>query len=337
MTTRSLPYTRTGDPPTGPLSARSWRASGAAATAPAGLPGESTIAGRERHENFPVASRLLPSEVRAALMEVYRYSRFVDEIGDSYSGDRLGALDWVDSEIRRGVSGANDVHPLVAGAAGLVRSGRITADPLFELLQANRLDQTVLEYSTFEELLGYCELSANPVGRLVLQVFGVHTPERAAWSDAICTGLQLAEHWQDVAEDARAGRVYLPAEDLRSFAVEVSELSVDGPASASLRSAMAFEVRRARDLLDRGAPLIGSLKGRLRFAVAGFWAGGHSALDALGKADFALNAGTRPAPRRMAWHMARALAAPQRIGQNRAGKNGAGKNGAGRNRAGQSA
>ena len=248
-------------------------------------------------------------------MEVYRYARFVDEIGDSYPGDRLGALDWVESEIRRGLSGADDVHHLVAGAAGLARSGRITADPLFDLLQANRLDQTVREYSTFEELLRYCDFSANPIGRLVLQVFGVHTPERAVWSDAICTGLQLAEHWQDVAEDARVGRVYLPAEDLRTFAVEVSELSVDGPASAALRSAMAFEARRARELLDRGAPLIGSLKGRLRFAVAGFWAGGHAALDALETARFALNAGTRPGARRMAWHMARSLAAPRRIGR----------------------
>ena len=331
MTTRSLPYTRTGNPPTGPSTAGSRRATSAALRvalrpagpfqgsaegfAPAGLPNERNLAGRERNENFPVASRLLPRDVRVALMEIYRYARFVDEIGDTYPGDRLAALDWVDSEIRRGVSGANDVHPFVAGVAGLVRSGRITADPLFDLLQANRLDQTVHEYSTFEELLGYCELSANPVGRLVLQVFGMDTPERAVWSDAICTGLQLVEHWQDVAEDARAGRVYLPAEDLRSFAVEVPELSVDGPASAALRSAMAFEAQRARELLDRGAPLIGSLNGRLRFAVAGFWAGGHSALDALEAARFALSAGTRPAARRIAWHMARALAAPNRIGQ----------------------
>ena len=296
VTTRSLPYTHTGDPPTG-------------------LPAESTIASRAGSENFPVASRLLPRSTRAALMDVYRFARFVDEIGDSYAGDRLAALEWVDSELRRGLSGGSDVHPLVAGVAGLAHSGRITADPLFDLVQANRQDQTVDRYSTFEELLGYCELSANPVGRLVLQLFGVLTPERVRLSDAICTGLQLVEHWQDVAEDARAGRVYLPIEDLRCFGVQVSELSLDGPGSSAVRSALAFEANRARELLDRGSPLIGSLKGRLRLAVAGFWAGGHAALDALEAQRFALNAGGRPAPTRMAWHMARALAGAHRVGR----------------------
>ena len=296
MTTRSLPYTHTGDPPTG-------------------LPAESAVESRAGKENFPVASRLLPRDTRAALMKLYRYARFVDEIGDSYAGDRLAALEWVDSELRRALSGAADVHPLVAGAAGLARSERIAADPLFDLVQANRQDQTIHRYSTFDELLGYCEMSANPVGRLVLQLFGVLTPERARFSDYICTGLQLVEHWQDVAEDARVGRVYLPVEDLRQFGVQVSELSLGGPGSPALRSAMEFEAKRARELLDRGAPLIGSLKGRLRFAVAGFWAGGHAALDGLQARGFALNAESRPAPRRMAWHMASALAGANRIGR----------------------
>lgn len=296
MTTRSLPYTHTGDPP-------------------AGLPAEGAVESRAGKENFPVASLLLPRDTRAALMKVYGYARFVDEIGDSYAGDRLAALEWVDSELSRALSGAADVHPLVGGAAGLARSGRIAADPLFDLVQANRQDQTIHQYSTFEELLGYCELSANPVGRVVLQLFGVLTPERACFSDAICTGLQLVEHCQDVAEDARAGRVYLPAEDLRQFGVQVSELTLGGPGSPALRSAVAFEAKRARELLDRGAPLIGSLKGRLRFAVAGFWAGGHAAVDALEARGFALNAETRPARRRLAWHIARALTGANRIGR----------------------
>ena len=132
------------------------------------------------------------------------------------------------------------------------------------------MDQTAHRYETAGDLYRYCALSANPVGRLVLELFGCLDERRAAWSDSICTGLQLVEHWQDVKEDAVAGRVYLPAEDLRRFAVDESELRSDGPAGANLRSLMEFESQRARALLYDGGPLLRSLHGRLGFAVAGF-------------------------------------------------------------------
>jgi squalene synthase HpnC len=329
VTTRSLPYTRPGEPPTGSKTAGFlWDE---ASTAPAGLPSVDSITARARTENFRVASRLLPREVRDALMDVYRYARFVDEIGDSYEGDRLAALDWAECELRHGVTGSAGGHSIMAGAGKLVRDGRVSIDLLLDLLDANRRDQTVREYESFEDLLSYCELSANPVGRLVLQLFGVATDDRELWSDGICTGLQLVEHWQDVGEDARAGRTYLPSEDLRRFGVETSELVGTGPASPALRALVAFECGRARDFLDSGAPLIASLGGRLKLAVAGFWAGGHAAVDALEARrfdPFTRSAGPKVA--RVVLHIGRILAPGAARGRSDSKSSGTGTSGAGR-------
>lgn len=306
VTTRSLPYTRPGDPPTGSRTAGFLWDEGS--TAPAGLPSVDSITARARTENFRVASRLLPRDVRDPLMDVYRYARFVDEIGDNYGGDRLAALDWVEFELRHAAAGAAGAHPIMAAAGKLVRDGRVSVSLLLDLIEANRQDQTVRQYECFEDLLGYCELSANPVGRLVLELFGVATEDRERWSDAICTGLQLVEHWQDVGEDARAGRVYVPSADLRTFGVETSELLRTGPASRALRALMAFECGRVRDFLDRGAPLIASLGGRLKLAVAGFWAGGLAAVDALEAQRFdPLPRHASPKVARVMWHIGRIL------------------------------
>lgn len=242
---------------------------------------------RASGENFKVASRLLPRPVRSKLLALYGYARLVDEIGDAYNGDRLAALDLVESTLLRAIeSPGAPAHELVADAAELVRAGTISRRPLIDLVEANRMDQRVHRYETADDLYGYCALSANPVGRLVLEVFGELTAERAAWSDSICTGLQLVEHWQDVAEDAAAGRVYLPATDMARFGVGESELTSPPPAGSNLRALMAFEVKRARGLLDDGAPLVPSLRGRLRFAIAGFVAGGCAALDSLERRGF---------------------------------------------------
>jgi phytoene/squalene synthetase len=197
----------------------------------------------------------------------------------------------------------------------------LVPDPLFDLVEANRQDQRVSRYETFVDLVGYCKLSANPVGRMVLAIFGFATPERIAWSDSICTALQLVEHWQDVAEDAIVGRVYLPMEDMRRFGVTAEELvpppadyvdrsrrGAPGGASAISRALLAFEAARARRMLDEGAPLVASLDGRLRFAVASFVAGGHAALDGLAALDFDVYADpARPAPLRFASHLGRLL------------------------------
>ncbi|MCU4184534.1 squalene synthase HpnC [Acidiferrimicrobium sp. IK] len=256
---------------------------------PAGLPDGAQVLGRASGENFTVASRLLAAGARDDLMAFYGYARLVDQIGDAYDGDRLAALDWVDAQLSAALADPDraGLEPLVARAAGALT--RLGADPapLRDLVAANRQDQVVTSYRSFDDLAGYCALSADPIGRLVLAAFGAVTPQRVAWSDRICTALQLAEHWQDVAEDHAAGRVYIPAEDLARFGVDPAELSATAaPAGPALRGLLAFEAARARRLLEEGTPLVASLRGRARLAVAGFVAGGHAALDALAGAGF---------------------------------------------------
>jgi squalene synthase HpnC len=267
------------------------------------LPTTEDVMGRAGTENFPVASWLLPPRHRNNLRAIYGFARLVDEIGDAYDGDRLAALQLLRGQTTLALAdpAPDGVHPVVAAAARTVTALGTDAAPLFDLIAANERDQVVRDYSSFDELLGYCRLSANPVGRLVLALFHVADPDRTGWSDAICTGLQLAEHWQDVAEDAARGRVYLPADDLLRFDVGPDELTAPPPAGRRLRALMAFEVARARRFLDLGAPLVGSLRGSARWAVAGYWAGGHAALDAIARADFdPLRGPPRPSKRRIA-------------------------------------
>lgn len=252
------------------------------------------LADRARGENFTVASRVLPRDVRQHLLAFYAFARHVDELGDAYEGDRLAALDEVEAQTLAAldnVEGAG-VRPVVGAAVRSVSDLSADPKPLFDLIAANRQDQFVSAYDTFDDLLAYCALSANPVGRLVLAAFRASGDARTTWSDSICTGLQLAEHWQDVAEDASAGRVYLPREDLERFGVSPTALSNNAPASGALRAVMVFEVARARRYLEDGKPLIAALHGSARWAVAGFWAGGHAALDAIAQHGFDVLAGT---------------------------------------------
>jgi squalene synthase HpnC len=304
VTTRSLSYTPT-DP--APLSAAMIppRAS------PPGPPSEAEILGRAGGENFRVASRVLPRRFREHLLAFYAYARLVDEIGDAYQGDRLSALDWVDSQVAAAFDGAAPgAYPLITRAVGAARELGLDSAPLRQLVEANRRDQTTGSYETFDDLLEYCSLSANPVGTLVLAAFGAASPERQPLADSICTGLQLAEHLQDVAEDAAAGRVYLPVEDMQRFGVSVDDLLAPVPASTHLRALMIFEVQRARRTLDDGRPLIGTLRGPARWAVACFWAGGQGALDAIAGRHFdPLSGAPRPSKARV---FARAIAALRR-------------------------
>jgi len=163
-------------------------------------------------------------------------------------------------------------------------------------------DQIVDRYATLDALLDYCRLSAAPVGELVLDVFGAATPDRIELSDQVCFALQICEHLQDVAEDRRRGRVYLPLEDLDRFGCTVDDLSAS-TASPQLRALLAFEVERARSLLDAGAPLIRRLRGRAALAVAGFVAGGRAALNAIEHADYDVLS-LRPRPSREAFGLA---------------------------------
>jgi squalene synthase HpnC len=286
------------------------------------------LAARATHENFPVALKLLPARYRAHLMAVYGFARTVDDIGDQApAGDRLRLLDDMEADLGRlyaqlppvtaggpagpdanrepgngadgdgrGIDGRSPTIAAICELAPTVSECSVPMQPFQDLIRANQQDQVVSRYPTFDDLLGYCRLSANPVGRIVLHVFGCYTPERAELSDAICTALQLAEHWQDVAEDLRAGRIYLPLEDLESYGCAAEDLAADS-ADSRVRALICFEVERARKLMAAGAPLIGTLRGFARAAVAGYVAGGRAALAAIEAADYDVLPGT-PVPRR---------------------------------------
>lgn len=266
-----------------------------------------SILAKSAHENFPVALRLLPRATRRHLMAIYGFARLVDDIGDEASGDRLAQLDAVDAEIDRIYRGEAPVHPLLAELAGTVRAFGIPERPLRRLVQANRQDQAVRRYADLDALVGYCELSANPVGHLVLYVFESATPERMELSDRICTGLQLVEHWQDVAEDFARDRIYLPQEDLAAFGVSERDLAAPS-AGAPLRKLMEFEVSRAGGMLSAGAPLVATLHGWARLAVAGFVAGGRAALAAIVAAEYdVLSCSPKPTRRRLARELSSVL------------------------------
>ncbi|MCH5670703.1 squalene synthase HpnC [Streptomyces gilvus] len=252
-------------------------------------------------ENFPVAPFFLPRPWRDDLMAVYGFARLVDDIGDgdlapggadagllgvspADAEDRLLLLDAFEADLDRVFTG-EPRHPLLRRLQPTVRRRSLTPEPFRGLIAANRQDQLVSRYETYDDLLAYCELSANPVGRLVLSVTGTSTPERVRLSDAICTALQIVEHLQDVAEDLGRDRIYLPAEDMKRFHVQEADLAT-ATAGASVRALVAYEAERARVLLNEGAPLVGSVQGRLKLLLAGFVAGGRAAVRAIAAAEY---------------------------------------------------
>jgi squalene synthase HpnC len=293
-------------------------------------PESRVMAAKAAAENFPVALRLLPRRCRGHLMAVYRYARTVDDIGDEAPvAQRQGLLAELDEDLLRLYAGLGEPgpgqhglgehrapaaaagqprHPAVRGLAGVVTDCGIPMQPFRDLIAANQQDQVVTRYETFDDLLGYCVLSANPVGQIVLYVFDCSTRERVQLSDAICSGLQIVEHLQDVAEDYLAGRIYLPAADMRAHGCTEQDLAGQTEPTR-LRRLIAAEADRAGALINAGAPLVGQLRGAARIAVAGYVAGGRAALAAIAAADYDVLAATpRPAKSRTVLELLRALA-----------------------------
>jgi len=248
------------------------------------IAGSEGMAARARDENFPVASRLLPAVLRRDLMAVYGFARLVDDLGDEAEGDRLALLDWAEAELHRAVLGSAE-HPVFERLEPVLRTGFVPYGAFVDLIEANRQDQRVHRYATIGDLRGYCMLSAAPVGRIVLGLVRMATPDRLALSDEVCIGLQVVEHLQDIGEDAERDRIYLPREDLDRFGCDESDLRAPR-ASDELRALVAFEACRARASLWCGRELVAGLSGRLRWMIAGFVAGGMAALDAIEAADF---------------------------------------------------
>ncbi len=252
-----------------------------------------SVAHRARTENFPVASLLFPRRLRPHLRAVYGFARLVDILGDEVEGDRLAALDELEREVERCYSGEPE-WPVMRVLQPTIRAYGLPREPFLCLIEANRMDQRVTEYESWEDLRFYCKHSADPVGRLVLGLLRrADDGALVAASDDVCTGLQLVNFLQDVPRDLALGRIYLPAEDRRLFDVTV----LDRP-NVELRALLEFEAARARGLLGSGRLLQERLGGRVGRAVGLFARGGLAALEALDAAQWDVFT-QRPRPSRM--------------------------------------
>jgi squalene synthase HpnC len=239
------------------------------------------VAQRARTENFPVASMLFPRRLRPHLRAIYGFARLVDILGDEIEGDRLAALDEFERELDACYSGAPSC-PVMRALQPTIREFSLAREPFSRLIEANRMDQRIAEYETWDDLRHYCRHSADPVGRLVLGLLRLEREEElVAASDDVCTGLQLVNFLQDVPRDRELGRIYLPAADRRRFGVTV----LDRP-SPELLELLRFEAARARGLLAAGRVLHARIGGRVGRAVGLFARGGLAALDALESAHW---------------------------------------------------
>jgi squalene synthase HpnC len=250
------------------------------------------IAARAAGENFPVGSVLFPRPLRPHIRALYCYARLVDELGDAYDGDRLAALDELEGEVEAAFAGAA-TWPVLRNVQPTIREFELPRQPFLRLIEANRMDQCISRYETWADLKQYCIHSADPCGRLVLGVLRrLDDAELVDASDSVCTGLQLVNFLQDVPRDLELGRIYLPAEDRRTFGdPRLDRMNED------LRGLLRFEANRAADLLAAGDVLRDGIGGRLGRAVALFARGGLAALDALESAGWDVFS-RRPRPSR---------------------------------------
>lgn len=257
---------------------------------------------RSHYENFSVATWFLPARLRQDFFNVYAYCRISDDLGDEVGNPAasLWLLNQWEQELKACYAGSPR-HPVFVALAETVRKFEIPQHEFSDLLTAFRQDQTVTRYETFEDLLGYCRNSANPVGHLVLYLCGYRDAERQKLSDSTCTALQLANFWQDVSVDYAKGRIYLPLESLRRFGVNEVDLAANRNTPAFCEM-MRVEVGRAREWFERGLPLVSQVDKELAIDLELFTRGGQEILNAIEKQGYAV-LGRRPAiskPRKMA-------------------------------------
>jgi len=238
---------------------------------------------RSHYENFPVASMVIPRERRPYVAAIYAFARTADDFadeGDLPPHERLRRLEEWGEQLRRCYEGETTGPIFVALGETASRTG-LPREPLDALLQAFRMDVTTRRFSRFEDVLYYCRHSANPIGYLVLHLFGEVSGRTVPLSDAICTGLQLTNFWQDLSVDWRKGRLYVPLEDLDRFGYTESELA-QGIVDERFRRMLAFEVERAREYLLNGIPLLDLVSSaRLRFELSLTIRGGLAILEAV--------------------------------------------------------
>lgn len=241
---------------------------------------------RTHYENFTVGHLLLPRRLRQHVANLYAYCRWADDLADQSESPResLALLDWWERELRACYAGEVR-HPVFVALAETVRRFDLSIDPLVDLLVAFRQDQRVTRYETFDDLLGYCRYSANPVGRLVLHLGGCGTPDRARLSDRVCTGLQLVNFWQDIARDFDRGRVYLPQFDCRRFGYSETDFAARRVNDA-FRRLMAAEVEQAEGLLRQGTELVPRIPRELRLQISLFVHGGLAVAEAIRRQQY---------------------------------------------------
>ena len=241
---------------------------------------------RSHYENFSVVSWLLPRELRPHFYNVYGYCRWADDLADEVDNVResLDLLAWWERQLNACYRGQVQ-HPVFVALSETIEKFEIPSEPFCDLLVAFRRDQNQTRYASFAELLTYCQYSANPVGRLILYLARCHNDANVAWSDSICTGLQLANFWQDIARDYVRGRIYLPVESWHQFGYSESDFA-GRVMNDSFRRMLEFEVDRARSYLRAGVPLVEHVPRQFAVDVDLFIRGGLSVLKAIRHVDY---------------------------------------------------
>ena len=232
---------------------------------------------KTQYENFTIGSLLLPRDKRPHLFALYSFCRWTDDLGDETLGDRLELLSLWEDELKN-CYGGMPTHPVMVALQLTIDEFDIPIDPFIKLIEANRMDQRNTRYATYEDLLYYCDYSANPVGDLVLYILGHRDKNRRSLSDSTCTALQLANFWQDVARDMEKGRIYIPLEDMASFGYREEELRMH-VASSPFKQLMKFEIGRTKKLFRDGIALLDSINGIFKLDLALFTRGGMKILQ----------------------------------------------------------
>jgi len=268
----------------------------------------------DHYENFPVDSILMPKRLRKPVAAIYHFARAADDIADEGelpNEERLRQLDDFRDELMHIATDETPLLPLFKHLATEIKEHQLPMQPLHDLLDAFSQDVVKKRYANYDELLDYCRRSANPVGNLLLHLYEEATPVNLAYSDAICTSLQLINFWQDVAKDWNIGRVYLPQDDMARFGVNEAQIA-KGFSDDHWRALMKFEVDRARALMLQGAPLGSILSGRIGLEMRMVIAGGLRILDKLEAADYDMFH-RRPVLRPFDWVIMLAKSAPLRF------------------------
>lgn len=240
---------------------------------------------QQHYENFPVVTWLLPARLRQHFYNVYAYCRWADDLGDELHDEArsLELLSWWRTQLHRCFARESQ-HPVFVALRSTINQFEIPVTPFDDLISAFEQDQTVREYETYAQLRDYCRRSADPVGRIVLYLCEVYNDERAALSDSVCTGLQLANFWQDIRRDAEIGRIYLPREDRLQFNYSANDFAARRQNDA-FRALMQYEIDRARQLLMAGLPLVPQLPGRIQVDIDLFIQGGLLILQGIERID----------------------------------------------------